>query len=161
MADDRHYVGGDNYLIDDLSGFKIRASRARMIPGGQTGFLYVDPKRWEPQQPQDFVQVVRDDQTVAVARPRQQNRFVILGTSVVAPSPRGSSTIIVASARGFAPAMTLQIMLDVGENFIVALASIAGNMFTLAAPLPSSVGTALGDPIENSVIALGVSGVFT
>lgn len=30
MADDRHYRGGDNYLLDDNTGFKIRASKARV-----------------------------------------------------------------------------------------------------------------------------------
>src|SRR5580700_582205 len=101
MADDRHYVGGDNYLLDDLSGFKIRASRARIIPGGITGNLAVAPQRWEPQQPQDFVRGVYDDITVALARPRQKNQFVIVGTYVTAPSAPQTRTITVDSSNGF------------------------------------------------------------
>jgi hypothetical protein len=93
MADDRHYIGGDNYILDDMSGFKIRSSRAKIIPGGITGGLAVSPLRWEPQQPQDFVTGVRDDQTPNLSRPRQQNQYVIVGTFVVAPSARGTSTI--------------------------------------------------------------------
>ena len=90
MADDLWYNPGDNYLLDDISGLKIRASRARMIPGGQTGKLMVSPSRWEPQQPQDFVQGVRDEQVVAIARPRQQNQFVLVGGQVTAFATRGS-----------------------------------------------------------------------
>jgi hypothetical protein len=153
MADDRHYVGGDNYLLDDLSGFKIRASKAKMIPGGQTGQLMVAPKRWEPQQPQDFVRGVRDDQTVAVARPRQKNQFVILGTYVTAPAAVGASVISVESTVGFSVGMTLLIMLDTGVNFLTILVGIGGGTFTLDTPLPATVGTYYGDPIENSIIA--------
>jgi len=154
MADDRHYVPGDNYILDDLSGFKIRTSRARIIPGGITGNLAVAPQRWEPQQPQDFVKGVPDDQTVALSRPRQQNQFILLGTIVTEQSARGSATITVESAAGFAAGNGLQIMLDSGVNFVTALLSISGNVFTLAQALPASVGGTFGDPIENMVLAL-------
>lgn len=157
MADDRHYVGGDNYILDDLSGFKIRRSKARVIPGGQTGNLAVAPQRWEPQQPQDFVTGVRDDQTVDLARPRQINQFVIVGTYVIAPSPRLSNTITVESSVGFAVFNQVQIMLDTGVNFQTTLTGIAGNVWTLASPLPSSVGTMFGAPIENSILLLNSS----
>lgn len=157
MADDRHYVGGDNYILDDLSGFKIRASKARIIPGGQTGNLAVAPARWEPQQPQDFVRGVYDDISVQLARPRQQNRFVIVGTFVVAPSGAGSNVITVDSTVGFAAGSIVQIMLDNGENFQTPVLSIAGKAMTLVIPLPGSVGTLYGDPIENSVLLLNFS----
>jgi len=163
LADDRHFVGGDNYILDDLSGFKIRASKAKIIPGGITGNLAVAPKRWEPQQPQDFVRGVRDDQTVSLARPRQTDQFVILGTYVTAPSARGTNVITVASTVGFAFGQTVQIMLDSGVNFQVVLTDISGNTMTLLKPLPASVGEHYGDPIENSVLSLSFSisaGVF-
>jgi hypothetical protein len=152
MADDKHFVGGDNYLLDDLSGFKIRSSRARIIPGGQTGGLAVAPARWEPQQPQDFVKGVYDDQTVALARPRQTNQFILTGTWITAPSAAQSRSITVDSSAGFAVGNTIQIMLDRGDNFFTALAAISGNVWTIASPLPGSVGGGLGDPIENSVL---------
>lgn len=154
MADDRHYVGGDNYILDDLSGFKIRASKARIIPGGITGNLAVAPKRWEPQQPQDFVTGVPDDQTVALARPRQRNQFVIVGTIIVAPSLRQSVTITVEDVTGFQVASLIQIMLDSGENMRTQIAGINGNVFTLTNPLTSSVGLFYGAPIENSVLLI-------
>lgn len=152
MADDRHYVGGDNYILDDLSGFKIRASKAKLIPGGQTGNLAVAPERWEPQQPQDLVTGEADDMTVALSRSRQANRFVIVGTFIVAPSAAQSQNITVDSSVGFRAGNVLQIMLDTGVNFFTALAIINGNVWTLASKLPASVGTSLGDPIENSVL---------
>lgn len=154
MADDKHYVGGDNYLLDDLSGFKIRRTHARIIPGGQTGNLAVSPERWEPQQPQDFVRGVSDDQTVDLARPRQTNQFVIVGTYVTAPSARGSSAITVASSVGFQTSSIVQIMLDTGVNFQTQIVGIAGNVMTLKNPLPASVGMFFGAPIENSVLLL-------
>lgn len=157
MADDRHYVGGDNYILDDLSGFKIRASRARIIPGGQTGNLAVAPERWEPQQPQDFVRGVYDDISVSLARPRQQNQFVIVGTFVTAPSGVATNTITVDSTVGFAPGSLIQIMLDSGENLQTPILSIAGNVMTLTKRLPASVGLLYGDPIENSVLLLQFS----
>lgn len=163
MADDRHYKGGDNYLLDDLSGFKIRASHARIIPGGQTGGLAVAPERWEPQQPQDFVTGVYDDQSIDLARPRQTNQFVITGTFVTAPSARQATTITVDSTQGFAAGSLIQIMLDSGENFQTPVLSIAGNVMTLLEPLPASVGALYGDPIENAVLLLefsAVHGVF-
>jgi|HubBroStandDraft_4_1064222.scaffolds.fasta_scaffold163287_3 hypothetical protein len=154
MADDRHYVGGDNYLLDDLSGFKIRASRARIIPGGITGNLAVAPQRWEPQQPQDFVRGVYDDITVALARPRQKNQFVIVGTYVTAPSAPQTRTITVDSSNGFSVGSPVLVMLDSGENFQTRIASITGFVWTLVDPLPASVGSLYGDPIENSILLL-------
>jgi hypothetical protein len=154
MADDRHYVGGDNYLLDDLSGFKIRASRAKRIPGGQTGNLMVDPKRWEEQQPQDFVRGIPDMQNADILRPRQQDQFTVVGSNIAAPSLRGQTNITVASARGFTEGMQIQIMLDNGENFVTTLMTITGLVFGLAAPLPFSVGLLYGDPPENLVLAL-------
>lgn len=154
MADDRHYVGGDNYLLDDISGFKIRASKARIIPGGQTGNLAVAPQRWEPQQPQDFVRGVADDQSVALSRPRQQNRFVIVGTFVTAPSARGTGVITVDSPVGFQINDNILLMLDSGENFLTSVAGIVGKQMFVGTPLPYSVGTLYGDPIENSVLFL-------
>jgi len=71
MADDRHYVPGDFYRVDDRSGFKIRAKRSRQEWNG----LIVSYKLWEPRQPQDFVKGVIDDQSVPLPRPRQPNTY--------------------------------------------------------------------------------------
>lgn len=152
MTNDRWYNPGDNYILDDLSGFKIRASRSRRIPGGQTGGAQVAPERWEPQQPQDFVRGVPDDQLPAIVRSRQQNRFVILATYVTAPSARLTYEITVDNSVGFSVGNNCLLMLDSGENATVAIGGIAGNEITLGTPLPYSVGTLYGDPIENTLL---------
>lgn len=155
MADDRHYRPGDNYLLDDISGFKIRASRAQIIPGGITGGLAVSPLRWEIQQPQDFVKGVEDDQSVDLARPRQTDQFVVIGSFVTAFSPAGATTITLASTMQMQALDVLQIMLDVGENFFAKITSIAGKVVTLDRPLRGSVGGDIGSPIENQVLDIG------
>lgn len=153
MTEAWFYKPGDHYVLDDLSGFKVRRSKTRTIPGGQTGQAVVDRKRWEPQQPQDFVRGVVDDQTVDVARPRQENQFMVVGTFVVSPAAPGAASIAVESTAGMAVGDMLQIMLDSGENFSVAISEISGGTIALAAPLPASVGT-LGDPAQNMVLDL-------
>ncbi len=158
MADDRHYVGGDNYILDDLSGFKIRTSIAKRIPGGQTGNLYVAPQRYEVQQPQDLVKGVVDNQSVAIARPRQTNRFTVTAANVAAFSPRLSFYVTVDTLDGFAVGDFLQIMLDSGVNQKVVLISYAGLVMRIGSVLQGNVGGTVGDPPENMVIDLGPSG---
>jgi hypothetical protein len=48
-------------------------------------------------------------------------------------------------------------MLDSGENFLTHIGGISGYIFTLATPLPASVGSLFGDPIENSVLQLSLT----
>jgi hypothetical protein len=149
MADDKHYVPGDWYVIDDLRGYKVRASKARL----QWDNLLTLPQSFSPRQPQDLVTGVRDEQAVPLPRPRQVNRFTVLGTSVVAPAARGSTSIQVASSVGFNPGDQVQVMLDSGVNFQFTLGTVSGNTLSWSgAGLPDTVGTLYGDPIENSVI---------
>lgn len=154
MADDRHYVPGSNYILDDLSGFKIRVERSRRIPGGNTGGAQVDISRWEPQQSQDFVRGVPDNQNAAILRPRQANQFTVIGTWVTAPSARLTDEITVDSVSGFVAGDVVQIMLDSGVNFVTGLVSLSGLTMTLLSVLPESVGGSYGDPIENMVLQL-------
>lgn len=151
MAHDRFYRGGDNYLLDDNTGFKIRASVARL----QWDNIATTGHAWSPRQPQDLVQAVRDEQIVALARPRQPNQFTVLGTYVVAPSLAGASAIEVASSAGFTNGMGILIMLDSGVNFQTSVDSTSGATINITGTLPFSVGALYGAPIENAVIALG------
>lgn len=153
MSEPWCYRPGDHYVLDDLSGFKVRRSRARTIPGGQTGQALVDGRRWEAQQPQDFVRGVADDQSVDVARPRQENRFTVVGTCVVAPCAAGSGVVAVASTVGFAVGDRIQIMLDRGENVAVVIAEIGGGMLTVVPALPGAAGC-LGGGMENMVLKM-------
>jgi hypothetical protein len=159
MANDRWYNPGDNYILDDLSGFKIRTSRAKRIPGGQTGNLYVAPERWEAQQPQDLVKGVPDYQNVAIARPRQQNRFTVVATNVAAYTPRGGVQVTVDNLDGFALGDYLQVMLDNGQNYYPVLTWISGLLIQLSLILPFGIGGTIGDPPENLIVDLGPSGL--
>jgi len=157
MPSGYYYRPGDYYQIDDLSGFKIRASRSKKIPGGQTGGLIVAPERWESQQPQDFVRGVIDNQTVPQPRPRQRDRFTVVATVVTAYSPRLSSWITVQSVEGFQLLDRVSIMLDEGEQFYATIIRIIDYDMRLTPVLPFSVGGNLGAPIENTVLNLGPS----
>ena len=72
MADDRYYVPGSFYRIDDRTGFKVRAERTKKEWNG----LIVREQSWEPRQPQDFVRGRKDQMTVPDARPRSPNSFI-------------------------------------------------------------------------------------
>jgi hypothetical protein len=158
MSSQWYYKPGDYYQLDDLSGFKIRASRSRKIPGGQTGGLIVAPERWEPQHPQDFVRGVVDDQTVPQARPRQKNQFVITATYVTAFSPRLTAWMTVDSIEGFSIGDRVSVMLDGGEPYYPTIVQLLGNQMRITPLLPQSVGGPYADPIENVIVDLGPSG---
>ncbi len=64
--------GGDYRVICDYSGFKVWRSQCRLT---WDGYL-VKSEFWEPRQPQDFVRGVKDDQTVPIARPEQEDTFL-------------------------------------------------------------------------------------
>lgn len=72
MADDKHYVPGDFYRIDDKTGFKVRANRTRK----EWTNMIVRDQSFEYRQPQDFVRGVIDDQNVPEPRPRQHDVFI-------------------------------------------------------------------------------------
>lgn len=149
MADDKHYVPGDYYQIDQIRGYKVRASRTRP----QWDRIITIAPSWSPRQPQDLVVGVRDDQSVPLPLPRQKNQFTIVGTSVIAPSARGDTSITVEQTVGFNPGNLVQVMLDSGVPFQFTLAAIAGNVLSwTGAGLPATVGLLYGDPIENAVV---------
>lgn len=166
MTEPYYFNPGDHYVLEDISGFKRRYSKCRKIPGGQTGQMIVDAKRWEPQQPQDFVRGVVDEIAVPgpEARPRQANEFVVTGTWVTEFAPVRSETIRVASTLGFSVGDRIMVMLDIGENYFPIVVAIGGNEMRLTPVLPASVGGPTssrgmignyGDPLENMVIRLG------
>ena len=157
MSEPWMYAPGDYYVLDDISGFKVRHSRVRKIPGGQTGGLLVDTKRWETQHPQDFVRGIVDDQRVPEARPRQKNRFVIVGSWITEFAPQMARAITLDSTEGFEVWHKVAVMLDNGEPYYPTITRIVGNQLYLTPVLPWSVGTNIGDPIENTVIDYGPS----
>jgi len=154
MSNDLYYVAGDNYFLDDISGFKRRTARDLRL---QWDNVATSGHSWSPRQPQDLVQAVRDEQIVALARPRQPNQFVLVGAAVAAFAAAGSNSFTVDSATGFSPGNLVQVMLDRGDPFQFTLAAVTGNVLSWAgAGLPGSVGGNLGDPLENQVLNLSV-----
>ena len=154
MGDDRFFRAGDYYQIDDITGIKVRASRTRLQWDG----LVTRPESWSPRQPQDLVMGVPDIQSVPMPRPRQTNKFTIVGTSVAAPAAAGATSITVSSTLGFNVGNLAQVVLDNGTTFQFTVASVAGNAIGLGKSLPGSVGTLYGDPIENAVTNLSSVG---
>jgi hypothetical protein len=152
------YKPGDWNVIDDLSGFRLKHSQSRKIPGGQTGGLVVDKKRWEPQQPQDFVRGIADDQSIPEPRPRQQNRFVITATYVTAFAPRTTPWVTVDSTEGFNLGDRLSVMLDNGDPYYPIIVALRSGQLRLTPGLPHSVGGPYADPIQNVIVNLGPSG---
>lgn len=60
-----HWAAGDNNVICDSCGVKVKASTLQKTWDG----FYVCPKHWEPRHPQDFVRGVVDDMSVRINRP--------------------------------------------------------------------------------------------
>ncbi len=168
MTEAWYWNPGDHYILDDMTGFKRRASKCRLIPSGQTGNLYVELGRhYEVEHPQDFVQGIADDQTVPIPRSRQVDQFRMVSANVGAPAATGATSIDVVPNQsnysgpgdfrgtyGMSVGDTIQIMLDNGENFTTTIASITGATLGLSTPLPSPVGQLVGDPPENLVLDL-------
>ena len=149
MVNDRLYIPGDNYIIDDNLGRKVRASKVRL----QWNNIATTGSHWNPRQPQDMVVAVRDEQIVALNRPRQPNQFTVVATVVTAFAAAGALAITVQSAVGFAIGNLVQVMLDRGDPFIFTLGSVTGNVLGWSGRgLPGTVGGNLGDPLENQVL---------
>lgn len=77
---DEFYRSGDNYVICDFSGFKIRRSESRKMWNG----LIVHHRFWEPRHPLDLIRSKTDTQNVPDPRPEPEDSF--LGTNDVVAS---------------------------------------------------------------------------
>jgi hypothetical protein len=155
MADDRHYVPGDWYFLDDRTGFKTRAGRARLMWDGYV----TSGTHWNPRQPQDMVQGVRDEQAPPWTRPRQVNEFTVVASYVTAPSAFGSTSMAIQSAFGMSVGDLCQVPLDnTGTLFQFRISAISGNTLSWTTPgLPGTVGGNFGDPLENQVFDITAS----
>lgn len=69
------YRHGDNNLIDDRSGFKIKASDSRRE---WNGFI-VHKDQWEARQPQDLLRGFPDRQASDISRPGNPDQFLTIG----------------------------------------------------------------------------------
>lgn len=85
------YIYGDNWLICDICGFKIRASQSRSTWEGRI----VCEADWEPRHPQDFVRAKKDKIVADVIRAEPTDTFLTDNSippsdpypPVVAPAP--------------------------------------------------------------------------
>lgn len=64
----------DNWIIDDISGFKIKASEAKKLSGEQKGLL-THESQWNPAHPQLRIKGKSDKQNVAKVRLRPPDTF--------------------------------------------------------------------------------------
>lgn len=71
------YKPGDNYLICDQTGLKIRASQAKKRWDG----AIVIADQCEPRHPQEFVKGIKERIAAKVSRPEQTDDFI--GTNEV------------------------------------------------------------------------------
>lgn len=67
------YIPGDFWVIDDLSGQKLRRSQCVFVqePGNRLNGLMVAKEDYAPRNPQLDVRGVKDNITVKQGRPRQ------------------------------------------------------------------------------------------
>lgn len=69
------YKSGDNNVIDDITGFKYKASDMRKLSGEQKGLL-THKSNWNPAHPQLYIKPKPDNQTVRDVRLRQEENFI-------------------------------------------------------------------------------------
>ena len=70
-----YYKKGDNNVIDDITGFKHKASEMRKLQGEQKGLL-THKDNWNPEHPQLRIKPRPDNQTVRNVRLRQDENFI-------------------------------------------------------------------------------------
>lgn len=151
MADDKHYVGGDWYRIDDRSGFKVRQGQTKKEWNG----LIVRDQSWEARQPQDFVQGVADDQSVTEPRPRQINQFIgPLTTVTTAPLIINDTTVHLQSSLRMLVNDILWIMMDNGVVMVTKITSVPS--FTTVQISPAMTWTAAANSQVTDITAESV-----
>lgn len=69
------YRHGDNNIISDRSGFKIKASDSRQ----EWNNFQVGKDEWEARQPQDLLKGFPDRQSAAINRPGSPDVFLTIG----------------------------------------------------------------------------------
>ena len=150
------YIRGDWNLIDDKTGFKIKASNSRL----QWNNVRCADRYFEERHPQDFVRGVPDKQNVPFARPESANPWLATVTTINNPTgtgfEAGATTILVADTTGFASADFINIILDGGGIQQTQITVIDGTTLLLGAPLINRTlnGYAVSD-VSQEVIVTG------
>jgi hypothetical protein len=150
-----NYRPGDNYLIDDKTGLKIRASEARQ----QWNKIVTHGKNFDTRHPQDFVKARADRQNVPNARPRQPDAFRgPLTTALAVAAIAGDQSITVESTARMEAGDHLVIMLDSGDPFRVIIQTITDAttlVLTANMPGPAAVGKVIFDNTAMAAADIG------
>ncbi len=119
MPQDKCYIPGSFWRIDDRTGFKVRSFNTRQEWTG----LIVDRARWEPRQPQDFVKGVVDNQNVPLPRPRSVDAYDgPLHTFLTVAANISDTLLNVNSSERMYPGDNVELVLDNGavlQTFIL------------------------------------------
>jgi hypothetical protein len=121
VARDSRYKPGDNYLIDDVTGGKIRSSEARTQWDG----LVVHDRVYERRHPQDYVRGVKDHQVAEIVRSEPLDEFIgpLTVTVSEAASP-GGIMLRVSSSAGMRIGDTVMVTLDTGDVIRTTITSL-------------------------------------
>ena len=148
------YIRGDWNLIDDKTGFKIKASQSRL----QWNNVRCADKYFEERHTQDFVRGVPDKQNVPFARPESADPWLVTSTTINNPTgfDAGTTTITVASTTGFQNNDFVNVLLDGGGILQTQVTVIDSVTLLLANPLPGRTlnGYAVSD-LSREVIVTG------
>ena len=128
------YIRGDWNLIDDKTGFKIKASNSRL----QWNNVRCAENVFEERHPQDFVRGVPDKQNVPFARPEAANPWVgPVITTITNPTgyDAGSTTITVFDTTGFVNSDLVNILLEGGGIHQTNIMVIDSTNLLLGTPL--------------------------
>lgn len=120
MAENR-YIPGEHWVIDDITGFRIRSSDAVKQWNG----LVVHKDYAEPRHPQDSVRARPESISVTDPRPQPPARFV--GPTVVTTSEArspGDDYLVVTSINSFREGDRLMFPLSNGDTWYATVTEI-------------------------------------
>jgi len=141
-----YYKPGDYWLIDDITGQKIRASEAKKQWDG----LLTHKGNFSPRHPQDLVRGRLDRQAVPDARPRPVDTYIgPLVTEIAAAATAGTSVLTVETSERMVPGDSVSIMLDNGDTFRATVAAVPDSeTLTVTPALPGAVS--VGNRVFNN-----------
>jgi hypothetical protein len=137
MTDD--FRPGDHWVIDDVTGLKVRASETRKQWDG----LRVHRNQYESRHPQDFVRGRRDKMSVTDPRPRPIDTYIgPLTTELAANAVAGQTALEILSTGRMRISDRLSIMLDGGDTFRATIIAITDTThLTISPGLPSAASS--------------------
>lgn len=132
-----NYKHGDYNVIDDRSGFKVKASETRREWTGSR----VRASDWEARHPQDFVRAKGDIQRVPDPRPGATDKSTETATTLSADEATGQTVLSVTATGGFEVGDPIVIHLDTNETHLSTIASFDASTVTISTPIPSKASS--------------------